>query len=83
MSASFSIYFVIPKFFPCPSPSSNTAAVLMAPSLRCDEDGWTVQENGEAAYPTFLHVVDPATAATLSVKGDVTVTYVGIGDEGE
>ena len=55
----------------------------MAPSLRCDEDGWTVQENGEAAYPTFLHVVDPATAATLSVKGDVTVTYVGIGDEGE
>ena len=80
MSASFSIYFVIPQIYAMPTLPTS---VLLGPSLRCDEDGWTVQENGEAAYPTFLHVVDPATAATLSVKGDVTVTYVGIGDEGE
>ena len=50
--------------------------------FRCDEDGWTVAENKEPIFQSFLHIVDPTTMTKLKIKGDVIVTYVGIGDEG-
>ena len=50
-------------------------------NFRCDEDGWTVAENKEPIFQSFLHIVDPTSMTKLKIKGDVIVTYVGIGDE--
>ena len=43
----------------------------------CDEDGWVLMVNHELGYPHFLHVVPPKDIKTITMKGDLEVTYIG------
>ena len=51
--------------------------------IKCDDDGWVLQVNTEQNYPNFIHLFSPLNVTGFEITGDVMVTFVGIGDEGE
>jgi hypothetical protein len=51
-------------------------------TIRCDDDGWMLTVNTELGYPHFFHLFSPVNVTGFEITGDVMITYVGIGDEG-
>ena len=52
-------------------------------TIKCDDDGWILQENTELSYPHFFHIFSPLNVTGFEITGDVMITFVGIGDEGD
>ena len=50
------------------------------PSIRCDEDGWIVKANREEEHSVFFHLMPPADIVSITVSGDIELSYFGFGD---
>jgi len=50
-------------------------------TVRCDEDGWSLQSNDDEPYPHFLHIIPVNNITRLEVKGNLEVSFVGFGAE--
>ena len=50
------------------------------PRFACDADGWTLRANKEGPYPHFFHIVNPADILTVTLTGDVEISFMGFGD---
>jgi hypothetical protein len=51
-------------------------------TIKCDYDGWILQVNTDINYPHFFHIFRPFNVTGFDITGDVMITYVGNGDEG-
>ena len=61
---------------------NNPILVPSPPPARfaCDEDGWMFRANKEDPYPHFFHTVTPAEIFTVTLNGDVDISFMGFGD---
>ena len=48
-------------------------------TLRCDDDGWSLQVNAELAYEHYLHIIPTTNVTRLEIKGDIQTSFVGFG----
>ena len=51
--------------------------------IKCDDDGWMLKVNTELGYPHFFHLFSPLNVTGFEITGDVMITFVGIGNEGD
>ena len=49
--------------------------------IACDGDGWVAKINDERSFLHFIHVIPFDEVTTLTVEGDLAISFLGIGDQ--
>ena len=60
----------------------NILTFLLLGSIQCDSDGWILKVNKEQDYPHSFHFFPATEVKSISVIGDILLSYIGFGSKG-